>query len=521
MKTNNYIQKIVAGVVFILLTTTNISAQFEYLVDVNPNRSVVYGQFLNYASSNEVYVYVQSIEYTSNNARWTDGQIANQKNLLKINTETGNLVSSNGFSMPYSGTSYFHAYGNVFAGFRGEKSNKSLASENINGMTVSGFTHCKKLVLGGIDTVTKLPTYFKEQSCDLERAFKMTYDNSKYYVIYKTSKIGVGGTDKIAMLELNQGMQLIQKHTYNINSWHVQNSPNDDGFIAFEETKPYLETPVGTSGSYLSESQNYYRMAKVTYDGTLSYLSSEFEIENIGAGMSVHDFISDGTSIFVYLEDNDDYTNNEIRKYDTSGTLLGTQVISSSLAYWQTTLGGLFFIGEQKYYDLTISTPIKIMGFDENFDISGSADVGFTSVGISSASINENDMTFIATGTTNMHYSDTLSRYNDKLYILEGDLLDFIVPAGGIANGSDSFYFPNPNSQEKAFLKFSTFSTELDETMKITFVDIQGKHFLANYKVVSKDMVQIETDGMPNGTYVGTVIKNGEVITSSKLVIKR
>ena len=57
--------------------------------------------------------------------------------------------------------------------------------------------------------------------------------------------------------------------------------------------------------------------------------------------------------------------------------------------------------------------------------------------------------------------------------------------------------------------------------MKITFVDIQGKHFLANYKVVSKDMVQIETDGMPNGTYVGTVIKNGEVITSSKLVIKR
>ena len=520
MKINNYIQKIVAGVLFLLLTTTNISAQFEYIIDLNPNRSVVYGQFLNYASTNEVYVYVQSIEYTSNNARWTDGQIANQKNLLKINTETGNLVSSNGFSMPYSGTSYFHAYGNVFAGFRGEKSTKDVTLE-FGLQQGSMKAKCSKLILGSIDTISKTPTYYQEPNCDLERAFKMMYDNSKYYVIYKTSKIGVGSTDKIAMLELNQSMQLIQKHTYNINSWHVQNSPDDDGFIVFEETKPYLETPVGTSGSYLSESQNYYRMAKVTYNGTLSYLSSEFEIENIGTGMSVHDFISEGTSIFVYLEDNDDFTNNEIRKYDTSGTLLGTHLVGSSLAYWETTLGGLFFIGEQKYYDLTISTPIKIMGFDENFDISGSADVGFTSVGISTASINEDDMTFVATGTTNMHYSDTLTRYNDKLYILEGDLLDFIVPAEGIANGSDSFYFPNPNSQEKAFLKFSTISTELDETMKITFVDIQGKRFSANYKVVSKDMIQIDTNGMPNGTYVGTVVKNGEVITSSKLVIKR
>jgi hypothetical protein len=147
-------------------------------------------------------------------------------------------------------------------------------------------------------------------------------------------------------------------------------------------------------------------------------------------------------------------------------------------------------------------------------------DVGFNSVTISEAHVNEVNLTYIATGKTNMHYSDSASRYNDELYVIHGSLLDVMIPAEGESE-NDSFYFPNPNKQDKAFLKFGSLNFKLDESMKINFVDIQGRNISADYIILSKDLIQINTEEMSVGTYVGSVVLNGNILTTGKLVIEK
>ncbi|MCB0482767.1 MAG: T9SS type A sorting domain-containing protein [Flavobacteriales bacterium] len=519
MKNNTHTKKIALGVLLILLTATNLSAQFEHLIEVDAERSVMYGKYLKENTPTDINVYVQSEEYTSNNNRWIHGNPHTQKHLLNINTETGTIVSSTPFSMPYATNSYFHAFGNTMAGFRGESSFVT-GTQDWGGSQVEFQAPCTKLVIGLIDTVTKNPSFYKEPNCDFERGFKMTYANGKFYTVYRSKDPVQGGDSKLSMLELDQNLQLIQKHNFNINPFQVDLASDGSGFYVFEDTRPYLVEPYGTGGSTTTSSQNYYRLKKLGFDGSISNISSEFQVENIPTGLFVMNFVTDGSDTYVYLENNQTTNSNEIRKYSSSGILIGTQSVSSELAFWQPMLGGLFYIGHQRHYDQTLSQPVKIMGFDENFDNSGTMDVGFTSVTISDVNIDENNLIFIATGATNMHYSDSATRHNDELYLYQGSLLDVMIPAEGSFAGNDSFYFPNPNNQDKAYLKFNSLATELSESVEISFVDIHGKVVEPKFRVVSRDLIEIETKNLSKGTYVGTVVYEGKVLTSGKLVVE-
>ena len=164
MKSFYNIQKISIGFVLFILTVS-VQAQFEHLIELDPQRSVIYGKYLGENSPSEILIYVQSEEYTSNNNRWIHGNPHTQKNLLTINTENGSINSSVPFSMPYATNSYFHAYGNTMAGFRGEKSTTSRPAFANGTGTLTG--ECLKLVLGAVDTVTKIPIFYKEPNCDL------------------------------------------------------------------------------------------------------------------------------------------------------------------------------------------------------------------------------------------------------------------------------------------------------------------------------------------------------------------
>lgn len=523
MKTYYNIQKIGNGLLLMALSV-NAYSQFEHLVELNPQRSVMYAKYLKENTPTDIYIYVQSEEYTSNNNRWIHGNPNTQKHLLNINSETGTIISSTPFSMPYATNSYFHAFGNTMAGFRGEVSTKERPDMTLsNGIVLSGYSNCTRLVLGLIDTVTKVPLFYKEPNCDFERGFEMTYVNGKFYVVYQSKDPIHGGNAKLSMLELDQNLQLIQKHNFNINPFQVDIAPDGSGFYVFEETRPTQIEVDPSSGNRYENSQYYFQLKKLAFDGIITNLGAEFLADDItpGTGVSITDMVTDGINTYLHLDYYDNITQNQIRKYDSSGTLIGIHNVGSELAFWKPMLGGLFYIGHQKHYDQTLPHPIKIMGFDEYFVNTGAMDVGYTSVTISDVAIDENNLIFTAIGSTNMHYSDTATRHNDKLYLYQNSLLNVMVPADGNSIENDSFYFPNPNNRSFAYLKFNSINTELTGNLTIQFVDIKGKKFEAKYSILEKNLIQIETSEIPTGTYVGNVEMNGVVISSGKLVIEK
>jgi hypothetical protein len=475
-------------------------------------------------SSAGIYIYVRSEEYTADNKRWIHGNPNTQKHLLKINPESGAINSAIPFSMPYATNSYFHAFGNTMVGFRGENSTKERPDVTLgNGMVLSGFTNCRKLVVSSVDTATKIPYFYKEPNCDFEQGFEMTYQNGYYYVVYRSKAPFAGSGNTMAMLKLDQYLQLVQKYNYNVNPFQVDIAPDGSGFLVFEETRPTQIEDDPTNGNSYENSQYYFQLKRLTFDGNITSIGSEFLVGNItpGTGVSISNMVADGKSTYVHIDSYDDIMQNQIRKYDSSGTLIKTQNVGSELAYWKPMLGGLFYIGHQKNYDQTLSEPVKIMGFDENFDMVNTVDVGYTSVTISEVAIDDSQLIFTATGTTNMHYSDSATRYNDRLYLYQGSILDIMIPTAETTGGNDSFYFPNPNNQRIAYLKFKSLDGKLNENLKIHFVDIKGKSFEAKYRIISEDLIQIETANIPSGTYVGSVEMNGEVISSKKLVIEK
>jgi hypothetical protein len=491
MKTSNY-TLITALLLQIIICTTGL-AQTEKLIKYGTDQSVMFGKFLG-ESENEATFFIISQTYDASDEGRMIDEAENQKSVvLDYNLVQESISISTEGNYPYSASHLFQISENEYIGVVIKSVDKPEQLPT-NGTPVSGTRHCKAIGLAKYNSSTEVLTTFLDPVCNATYILSAFEAEGKVHVAYLNT------SNKVEVLSISTDLSPTNRFVLNKTAWYATPSFNYDGFYVY----PF-------NGSNYDECE----LLHVELDGTENDLSDFMDISVVEQEKTAKLYY-DGNEIFAFLSSHDP-ANNVLKKFALDGEELASESVPMVLYDWKFIDGDILLFLQDE--DINNADPITVTSFDNGLSEIHSESYGFPAVKMTDLVVDESSMEFKITGYTAFHYLDSINRDTNKLYYLNDSYTGFLS-AEGSAETMDSFYFPNPSDQVKAYLKFSNPDVDLDESVVISFVDLQGKVVKPKFKIVSKNLIEIDTKNLSKGTYVGTAVLEGKVLASGKLVVE-
>jgi len=475
------------------LNHADCGAQTEKLIKYGTDQSVMFGKYLE-ESEDEVSFFIISETFDANDDAIMIDEAQNQKSVaLDYNMAQDNISAEAEGEYPYSTSHLFQLNDDEYIGviIRDLTLPHQLST---GGGSVSGTRRCKAIGLAKYNSSTELLTTFLDTLCNTSYILSAFEEDGIVHVAYLNS------SNKVEILSVDTSFSTSSRFAMNSAAWHATPSSNSDGFYIY----PF-------NGSNYDECE----LVHVQLDETETILSDFIDVSISERDKAAKLHYTD-SAVFVFLSSHDP-SNNVIKKFAMDGTEITSESIPMILFDWKFIEGDILLFLQDN--DLSTSNPITVASFDNDLVGIYSESYGFSAVKMTDLVIDETNAEFKITGHTALHYLDSANRDTNKLYYLNDSYTKFLS-AEEESEISDSFYFPNPSNQVKAHLRFSDYDIELDEAVEIFFVDLNGRVVKPSFKIISNNLIEINTSNLSKGTYIGSATLDGEIITNGKIVIE-
>lgn len=476
-----------------ILTCTICNAQTEKLIKYGPDQSVMFGKYLEESEDETTFFIISETFDAEETGRMID-EAENQKSVvLEYNMAQDSISTAIESSYPYSSKYLFQINENEYIGvvIKGVDLPTQLPT---NGVSVTGIKHCKSIGLAKYNSSTEVLSRFLDSTCNASYILSAFEADGVVHVAYLNT------SNKVEVLSVDSSLSPTNRFLVNKTAWYASPSLSNDGFYIY----PF-------NGSNYDECE----LVHIELDGTENDLSGFMDISVLEQEKAAK-LHYDGSNVYAFLSSHDP-TNNALKKFALDGAELASESVPKVLYDWKFIEGNIFlFLQDQ---DITASDPIMVTSYGNDLTEIHSESYGFPAVKMTDLVIDENSMEFKIAGYSALHYLDSINRDTNKLYYLSNPYSSFLE-AEENAPIIDSFYFPNPSDQVKAYLKLSDSDMALNESVEISFIDVNGRVFRPSFKILSNNLIEINTSNLSKGTYLGSAALNGKIITRNKVVIE-